>query len=68
MVVLDMPEIYDKTESCISFIVECFTRKISNGDGPGPLFVGVNGAQGSGKTTLVSSTRRGGYSPKVRVI
>ncbi len=51
-----MPEIVDdKSEHCISFILERLRNKRS-GSEKRPLFVGVNGAQGSGKTTLVRMT------------
>jgi D-glycerate 3-kinase len=54
----------DKSEHCIPFILECLdahrTRYAEQRDGPSPnqpppppLFLGVNGIQGSGKTTLV---------------
>ena len=48
-----MVEIFDdKSEDCISFILEYLENKSSRAK-ERPLFVGVNGAQGSGKTTLV---------------
>ena len=48
-----MPEILDdKSEHCISFILEMLKDKRLK-SGKMPLFVGINGAQGSGKTTLV---------------
>ena len=50
-----MPETLDKTECCVSFIVECLSRARSIDGKQKPLFIGLNGAQGSGKTTLVSS-------------
>lgn len=40
----------------MSFIVERLNRKKSSNDSQEPLFVGLNGAQGSGKTTLVGFT------------
>ena len=48
-----MPEIVDdKSEHCISFILEWLKIRRS-GSEEVPFFVGINGAQGSGKTTLV---------------
>lgn len=47
----------DKSEHCISFIVELLKYKSSE-SGQKPLFVGINGAQGSGKTTLVRIASR----------
>ena len=50
---MNMPEIVDdKSEHCMPFIVELLKHKRS-GSGETPLFVGINGAQGSGKTTMV---------------
>jgi D-glycerate 3-kinase len=53
-----MPEIIDdKSEHCVPFIIdrikvhrESFESK---GEKPTPFFVGLNGVQGAGKTTLV---------------
>ena len=46
----------DKTEHCLQFIIEqaegCQRKPLSVNDAK-PLFVGLNGAQGVGKTTLV---------------
>ena len=48
-----MPDVVDdKSEYCIPFILECWKEKQLHGH-ESPLFVGINGAQGSGKTTLV---------------
>ena len=48
-----MPEILDdKSEHCISFILERLQKKHLRSEDV-PFFVGINGAQGSGKTTLV---------------
>lgn len=48
-----MPEILDdKSEHCTNFILTCLEKR-SAGVQEVPLFVGLNGAQGSGKTTLV---------------
>lgn len=44
----------DKSGHCIPFILDCMSTKSSVDAHHSPLFVGVNGAQGSGKTTLVS--------------
>lgn len=51
-----MPEVLDdKSEHCIPFILDGLKAKHSAGEGS-PLLVGVNGAQGSGKSTLVCGT------------
>lgn len=50
-----MPEIIDdKSEHCIPFILSRLKehRERSGKDGP-PFFLGLNGVQGAGKTTLV---------------
>ena len=53
-----MPEIVDdKSEPCISFILERLQNKRSRNEEV-PFFVGINGAQGSGKTTLVRMVSR----------
>ena len=44
----------DKSDHCISFILERMSER--TGDDDTPIFIGVNGPQGSGKTTLVSPT------------
>ena len=49
-----MSKLYDKVECCVSFIIKCFNASLFGGQRRAPLFVGLNGAQGSGKTTLVS--------------
>ena len=44
----------DKTENCLQFILEQMRRRRSGGPGSIPvLVVGINGAQGAGKSTLV---------------
>ena len=47
----------DKSEHCIPFILERIQlhrkRYEANGENPPPFFVGLNGVQGAGKTTLV---------------
>jgi len=53
-----MPEIIDdKSEHCIPFIIERIEQHRrhyeANGEKPPPFFVGLNGVQGAGKTTLV---------------
>ena len=54
---INMPEIVDdKSEHCIPFILEMLKDKRLR-SGKMPLFVGINGAQGSGKTTLVRIAR-----------
>lgn len=51
-----MPEVLDdKSEHCIPFILERLKEKHS-ADQLSPLFVSINGAQGSGKSTLVRGT------------
>lgn len=44
----------DKSDHCISFILQRMSERA--GDDDAPIFIGVNGPQGSGKTTLVSPT------------
>ena len=44
----------DKSEHCIPFILDGLQRKFPHDTQRSPFFVGLNGAQGSGKTTLVS--------------
>lgn len=46
----------DKSEHCIPFILERLSDKKKDGASQEPLLLGLNGAQGSGKTTLVSLT------------
>jgi D-glycerate 3-kinase len=53
-----MPEIIDdKSEHCVPFILDRITKHresfASKGGEPTPFFVGLNGVQGAGKTTLV---------------
>ena len=46
----------DKSEHCISFILHCFHHHRSKGSGEketSPIFLGINGVQGAGKTSLV---------------
>ncbi|KAK4968078.1 hypothetical protein LTR66_011892 [Elasticomyces elasticus] len=55
-----MPEILDdKSEHCVPFILERLNlhREYykSKGEQPPPFFIGLNGVQGAGKTTLVST-------------
>ena len=45
----------DKSDCCILFILDCISKKSSNNIHQSPVFIGVNGAQGSGKSTLVST-------------
>ena len=47
----------DKIECCVSFISKCYNTNVSSRERQAPLFVGLNGAQGSGKTHLVSFTK-----------
>lgn len=53
-----MPEIVDdKSEHCMPFILERLKlhreQHQNRGDKPPPFFLGLNGVQGAGKTTLV---------------
>jgi len=52
-----MPDIVDdKSEHCIRFLLDCLDahRQRNAGDAaPPPFFLGLNGVQGSGKSTLV---------------
>jgi len=53
-----MPEIIDdKSEHCVPFILDRIKEhreaSESKGEKPTPFFVGLNGVQGAGKTTLV---------------
>ncbi|WPG99875.1 putative uridine/cytidine kinase [Acrodontium crateriforme] len=55
-----MPEIIDdKSEHCIPFILDRIQhhrkQHEANGETPPPFFVGLNGVQGAGKTTLVTT-------------
>ncbi len=47
----------DKAGHCINFILNCLNKRSANAQ-EFPFFVGLNGAQGSGKTTLVRITCR----------
>lgn len=52
---IDMPEVVDdKSAHCVSFIVDHMSKRSSDDAHQPPLFIGVNGPQGSGKSTLVS--------------
>lgn len=53
-----MAQIFDdKSEHCIPFILDHVQQHrrlhTSRGETPSPFFVGLNGVQGAGKTTLV---------------
>lgn len=54
-----MPEIEDdKSRPCISFILsrlKVHRQTYPEAEGAPPLFVGLNGVQGAGKSTLVRS-------------
>lgn len=46
----------DKSKLCIPFILHCFHYHRSKGSGEketSPIFLGINGVQGAGKTSLV---------------
>ncbi|KAL9058215.1 MAG: hypothetical protein Q9206_002026 [Seirophora lacunosa] len=47
----------DKLQTCVSFIVQQLQRRDlhSNSKGSSPFFLGINGVQGIGKTSLVSA-------------
>ena len=47
----------DKSDHCVPFILSHLTKKSFDDTHQSPIFIGVNGAQGSGKTTLVSLNR-----------
>jgi pantothenate kinase-related protein Tda10 len=56
--IASMPEIIDdKSEHCVPFIIDRIKEHReafeSKGEKPTPFFVGLNGVQGAGKTTLV---------------
>lgn len=56
----DMPTVLDdKSEHCVPFVLEQIKRHrqahAHREDGCPPFFVGLNGIQGAGKTTLVST-------------
>lgn len=56
-----MPEVVDdKSEHCIPFILDHIKlhreHYESKGEPPAPFFVGLNGVQGAGKTTLVGES------------
>jgi len=48
----------DKSQYCIPFILERLAEfrnaYLQKGENPPPFFLGINGIQGAGKTTLVS--------------
>ncbi|KAF2201479.1 putative uridine/cytidine kinase [Delitschia confertaspora ATCC 74209] len=52
----------DKSEYCIPFILDHLSRYrneyLDRGESPPPFFLGLNGVQGAGKTTLVTTLRR----------
>ena len=54
---VSMPDIYDdKSQYCIPFILRrlALHRQAFPEQSPPPFFIGLNGVQGVGKTTLVS--------------
>lgn len=55
-----MPEIIDdKSEHCVPFILERIKahreQYAAESERPPPFFIGLNGVQGAGKTTLVGA-------------
>ena len=46
-------DVDDKSEHCVPFILDYVSKKSSDDAHHSPIFIGVNGAQGSGKSTLV---------------
>ncbi|KAK0802698.1 hypothetical protein LTR02_003359 [Friedmanniomyces endolithicus] len=63
-----MPEIIDdKSEHCVPFIIERIKQHRrqyeDRGEKPPPFFVGLNGVQGAGKTTLVTTLSKTLASP-----
>jgi len=58
-----MPDmIDDKSEHCVPFILEHIRlhreQYSADGETPPPFFIGLNGVQGAGKTTLVRPCSR----------
>ncbi|KIW05801.1 uncharacterized protein PV09_03010 [Verruconis gallopava] len=53
-----MAVVDDKSEHCVRFLLEQLQeRKKKHGEGAPPFFLGLNGVQGAGKTTLVSGLK-----------
>jgi D-glycerate 3-kinase len=49
-----MPEIVDdKSEHCIPFVLRHLQQGLTHRSRVSPLFIGINGIQGAGKTVLV---------------
>lgn len=49
----------DKSEHCIPFILDRIAaHRQQHGDNGRPFFLGLNGVQGAGKTTLVSREKK----------
>lgn len=48
----------DKTPICVPFILETLESYTANGNDSRPFFVGINGVQGAGKTTLVRNLEK----------
>lgn len=57
----------DKTQHCLQFILGQLRKRQPGGLGSTPVFVvGINGAQGVGKTTLVCSIDPSSLRPECR--
>jgi hypothetical protein len=48
----------DKTPLCVPFILDTLKNHAASGESSRPFFVGINGVQGAGKTTLVRNLEK----------